>query len=106
MEADFSSYTRSDTLLPLAPQEVSKVAGGFGVFGAGLGAIGGAVDGYVNGGGWSGAARGALFGAAIGLTGGLAAATTGFVRLGWAARSVGLTAGAGGISSRMVTDQR
>ena len=103
---DFVAIDNRDQMRELDDSECLNVSGGFGLPGLVIGTIGGAANGYLNGGGLSGAARGALFGAAIGVTGGLAAATTGFVRLGWGARSVGLTVAAGGIDRRIVTSQR
>ena len=81
----------------LSRLETRTVSGGFGPVGIVLGTIAGAANGYRQS-GWSGAASGALFGAAVGATGGLAAATTGFARLAWSVRSIGLTVAGGAIS--------
>ena len=81
----------------LSEVEAQTVSGGFGPVGIVLGTIAGAANGYRQS-GWSGAASGALFGAAVGATGGLAAATTGFARLAWSVRSIGLTVAGGAIS--------
>ncbi len=76
----------------LDANEITSISGGIGPGGAILGGITGGVSSAVNGGSAGEIAQATLFGALAGFTGGLAAVTTGFVRAGWLARSVGLGA--------------
>lgn len=52
-------------------------------------ALGGGIGQYATGADAKGIAAGIVFGGLSGLTGKLAAATTGFTRVGWSVRSVG-----------------
>ena len=71
-----------------------------------LGAIAGGVGQYMSGADARGIAAGIALGGLSGLTGGLAAATTGFARVGWSIRSVGTAVISGsGMSSNVEIEQ-
>lgn len=81
----------------LSREETVRVSGGpipAVAVGIGISAVTGAITGYKKG-GWQGAAVGAVIGTAATGAGAIAAFTSGFVRLGWSIRSVGIGASSG-----------
>lgn len=82
----------------LTISEVQDVSGGNPAIAlpAAIGCIGGAVANIRDGG--QAMAGGCMLGAGAAVTGGMAIATSGFTRLGWAIRSVGLTGASGAMA--------